>query len=260
MAVSDKDTALPIRSEADGSDERVHSKIVGSPTGVSPATNMAAVDDDKNVHVEMHGNDPAGDDQILRLSEGGALTPDGVYVALTNTKPGNVGVITSTRATAPSDSTQSFRVTGVQGTVNDQVHAMDVALHDESGNPYSDTNPIPVTVLNDEGGDEIKSYKESTIDLVRHGNETQAYTVTAAHTLRLNKVMVSASGKIKAVLKVAGTVVAVKFNSTADTNIEFSFNRSISVAAAAKVEVVITNLDYQAFGVYSTILGLEVVV
>jgi len=254
--MADYDSGLPIRSEIDGSDERVHVKIVDGTT--SPAINQTKVDDDNNLHVEIHGNDPAGDDQVIRTSELGAITPDGIYHSSDNTKPGNIGLISSSRATSPSDSTQDFRLTGVQGSVDDEVHALDVALHDEAGNPYSDTNPMPVTILNDESGDEVVSFDASSVDLARHASETQEYTVTALKVLRLNKIMASASGKIKVELKVAGSVIAVKFNSTANPNVEFSFNKPISVAAGAKVEVVFTNLDYQAFACYSTILGLEV--
>lgn len=255
--MADYDSGLPIRSEVDGADERVHVKIVDGTT--SPAINQTKVDDDNNLHVEIHGNDPAGADKVIRVSEGtGAITPDGVYDGISNTSPGNIGLISSERATNPGDSTQKFRLTGVQGTVNDEVHALDVALHDEAGNPYSDTNPLPVAVLNDETGDEIKIFSQSLADLARHASETQDYTVSALKVLRLNKVMASASGKVKVELKLAGATVAVKFNSTAEPNVEFSFNKPLSVAAAAKVEVVFTNLDYQAFACYSTILGLEV--
>ena len=253
--MSDKDTSLPIRSEADGADAHVLTKICD---GTSPSSNQASVDSDKNLHVEIHGNDPTAADKVVRLSELGAITPDGVYHATDNTKPGNVGVIASSRAASPSDSTQNFRVTGKQGVADNTVHAMDVALHDENGDAYSATNPMPVTISNEEAGVPVTSFKSSTLDLARHASETQDYTVTTAKVLKLYKVMVAASGKIKAELKVAGATVAVKFNSTADTNLEFTFAVPLAVAAADLVEVVATNNDYQAFAVYSTVIGIEV--
>jgi hypothetical protein len=258
--MSDQATGLPVRSEADGTDERVHSKIVGSPTGASPATNQVAVDDDKNAHVEVHGNDPAGTDRTLRLSEAGAVTPDGVYNVSTNTKPGNVGVIAATRAASPSDTEQTQRVTAVtSGTV----HALDVALHDEDGVPYSTSNPLPTTSVDSEGS-EVNNYNTSAA-LAAGASNNHDYTVTAATTLKLSHIWAAASGKMKIQVQTetgvaTGTFTTkfVGFNSTANPNINLPIDENISVAAGVRVRVIRTNNDNQSQDVYSTISGHEI--
>src|SRR5690606_13158800 len=108
---ADYNSGLPIRSEADGADDRVQTKIVDAQ---NPDTQQMKVDTDGNAHAEMHGNDPAGIDRVQRLSELGAVTPDGLYDASDNTKPGNIGLIANTRDVTPSDSTQTERLTSIQ--------------------------------------------------------------------------------------------------------------------------------------------------
>lgn len=261
--MSDYNSGLPIRSEVDGTDERVHSKIVGSPTGASPATNQVAVDNDKNAHVEMHGNDPAGTDRVVRTSEIGALTPDGVYDVANNTKPGNAGVIVHTRAVTPGDAQQNIRATGINSTTNTSVWAQDVAIRDEQGNPFSATNPLPVTSVDSEGT-EVNNYLASVAVAV-NGAVNHDYTVTAATTLKLSNIWASASGKMKIEVQVETGVATgsftsrfVGFNSTANPNIELPIVENIAVAAGVKVRVIRTNKDNQAQDLYSTISGHEI--
>lgn len=254
--MADKDTALPVRSQADGTDERLHCKIVD---GVAfPAVNQTQVDTDNNLHVEMHGNDPSGADKVVRLSEGtGALTPDGVYDGVSNTSPGNVGIIASDRATTPGDSTQKFRLTGVQGTADDAVHALDVALHDEAGNAYGVTNPLPVVVSEVEGGAPIHHPQASVTPLAVNGVENHDYTVNTGKTFKFWQVLASASGKIKVEVFVDGTSKAIYFNSTANANVETTWKIPFTALAAQVVRVQITNRDNQPMDVYSTIIGVE---
>ena len=74
--MADYDSGLPIRSEADGTDERVHVKIVD---GATPSQ-MATVDTDLNVKVGVYG-DRADDgaDVALLLSEEGRANGRGDY-------------------------------------------------------------------------------------------------------------------------------------------------------------------------------------
>ena len=91
------------------------------------------------------------------------------------------------------------------------------------------------------------------------------YTVTAAKTLKLSKIMASASGKIKVEVQIetapaSGTYASkfVKFNSTAEPNLDFDIKELITVPAGTKVRVIITNREPQAQDVYSTISGHEI--
>lgn len=256
----DFNSSLPVRSEADGVDARVQVKVVDA---TNPGTQQMIVDTDSNAHVESHGNDPAGVDRVLRLSELGALTPDGVYDVADNTKPGNVGMIAHTRAATPGDAEQNIRVTGINSSVDADVWAQDVAIRDEQGNPFTPANPFPVTVVDSEGS-EVNNYNTAAA-LAAAGSSNHDYTVTAATTLKLSQVWASASAKLKIQVQVETGVasgvfntVFVGFNSTATPNIEVPIKENISVAAGVKVRVIRTNLDNQPQDVYSTISGHEI--
>lgn len=258
--MADQNTGLPIRSQADGTDERVHVKIVDGTN--SPAVNQVEVDADNNLHVEMHGNDPAGTDRVVRTSELGALTPDGLYDAADNTKPGNTGLIANTRDVAPSDSTQTERLTSIQNGAGD-VRALDISLHDENGEAFTASNPLPVTWVDSEGA-EINNYLTS-VAVAAAASVNHDYTVTAATTLKLSQIWAAASGKMKILVQVETGVASgvftthfAGFNSTANPNIEIPIGENISVAAGVRVRVIRTNLDNQAQDLYSTISGHEI--
>ncbi len=253
--MADYNSSLPVRSEADV-DERLQSKIVDFTT---PAQGMV-VDAQGNAHIEVHGDNPSGSDEVLRLSELGAITPDGVYHATNNTKPGNVGLVAHTRAASPSDAEQGIRVTAVS---NSTIHALDVAVRDESGVPYSSSNPMPVVQVESEG-DEVNDPKAASA-VAAAATDNHDYTVTALKTLILTQIEGSASGKAKFEVFIETGVATnvftskfVKFNSTSEPNISVILKEPISVAAGVRVRVAVTNRDNQAQDLYSTISGHEV--
>ena len=154
--MADYDSGLPIRTEADGTDERVHVKIVD---GTNPAVNQTTVDSDKNLHVEIHGDDEGGVDRVVALSESGNVALDGTHNATTNSNPASSALIAHDRNGASTDRThQDKRVTAVIGEGN--TISLDVALHDENGQNYDADNPLPVT-LEESEGDEINDYQTS---------------------------------------------------------------------------------------------------
>jgi hypothetical protein len=255
--MADQDSGLPIRSESDGADEKVIVKVID---GTNGGSNQMSVDSDKNAHVEVHGNNPAGTDEVLRLSELGAVTPDGVYHATDNSKPGNVGIITSVRDASPSDTTQTQRLTSI---TNGNKRLLDISLHDEDGAVYSTSNPLPVTSVDSEG-DEINNYNTAA-SVAAGGTSNHDYTVTAAKTLKLTQIWAAASGKMKIEVRVetaagAGTFVTrfVGFNSTANPNIHIPLKETITVATGVIVRIIRTNNDNQAQDLYSTISGHEI--
>jgi len=253
--MSDYNSGLPVRTEADGTDERLHAKIVD---GADPTKRMT-VDSDLNAHVEVHGNNPTGGDEVLRLSEIGALTPDGVYDASNNTKPGNSGLIASTRNATPSDTTQTQRITSITNALK---RLLDVSIHDEDGNAFSASNPLPVTSVDSEGV-EVNDYGMDTV--AAGASATHDYTVTALKTLKLSQVWASASGKMKIEIKIETAVASgvyttkyVGFNSTANPNIDVPVKENITVAAGVRVRVIRSNLDKQSQDLYTTIGGHEI--
>lgn len=255
--MADYTSALPVRTEGD-LQEKLQNKIVDF---VDP-TLGAQVDADKNLHVELHGNDPAGTDRVVRLSESGNISEDGFYNVTTNSNPSSGGLIAHVRNAALTIVHQIKRLTAITSSVDTNVTALDVAIRDEQGNPFTAANPLPVTLVDSEGV-EINDYK-TTAAVAKNASVSHAYTVTAAKILKGAQVWVAASGKIKAEVQVETGVatgiftnVFVGFNSTANTNINWDIKEQITVLAGVKFQVKITNLD-AAQDVYSTVCGHEI--
>ena len=259
--MADYDSGLPIRTEADGADERVHTKIVdyADPDGASKQLEVS----EGKAHTRVYGSQPDGTtDQELRLSELGAPNGDGDYDATNNTKPASIGLIAHDRNATPDETHQNVRVTGVtSGTV----HAQDVSLHDENGNPYSGTNPMPVTFEQSEGT-EIHDFDQA-VAIAKDASSNHDYSVADTNVLLLREILCSASGKARFELQIGDgavsetfTTKAVVFNSTANPNAPIVFTDPIVVTGTANtttVRVVKTNLDNQAQDLYSTIVGVE---
>ena len=255
--MADYDSSLPIRSEADGTDERVHVKLVDytDPSGVG---NQAQISEGK-VHVRNHGIDPAGDDVEVLLSEQGHTQSNGDYDAATNTRPSSQGLIASDRDPAPSESTMNLRPTAVPGE-SDKV-ALDVALSHSDGDDITEDNPFPV-YLTDDPGTEVENY--SAASAVAAAATANHDYLTLAEFRSLN-VLCSASGKAKFSLQIETAplsglynTIAVQFNSTANPNCFFQLKKPKPVVLGARIRVAKTNLDNQAQDLYSTINGVEV--
>lgn len=257
--MADYNSALPIRSEADGADERVQTKIVDA---TSPDTQQMEVDSDSNAHVEVHGNNPAGGDEVLRMSELGHAAIDGIYDGTNNTDPSNIAMIGHARDGSPADTQATERITSIEDS-GGTVRALDISLHDEDGEAYSATNPLPVTLEENEG-DEVCDYQTSA-SVASDASVNHDYSVTALKTFVGSQIWVSGSGKLKVEVQLedapaAGTYTTklVGFNSTSNPNIPIALNKICGKqVAGANVRLVITNRDNQPQDVYSTLMGVE---
>ncbi len=260
--MADQDTSLPVRSEADGTDERVQVKIVDA---TSPDSQQAAVDSDSNLHVEAHGNDPGGTDRVLRTSEQGSASVDGIYDVSNNTDPSNVGIIAQQRNASPADTLQTEQLTSIQDS-GGTVRALDISLHDEAGEAYDADNPLPVQIEENEG-DEIHDYSTGSA-VAKDAISNHDYSVANGRTLLLYGVHTSASGKQKVELQIgdgaASEVFATKavaFNSTANPQSNIKFERVpikvVGTSNTTTVRVIRTNKDNQPQDLYSTIIGVE---
>lgn len=136
-------------------------------------------------------------------------------------------------------------------------------LRDEAGNAFSNSNPLPVVMLESEGV-EVNDYKAASA-IAGGANDNHDYTVTAAKTLQLTQIEASASGKLKIEVQIESGVGTntfatkfVKFNSTSDPNVSIILKEPIAVAAGVRVRVIASNRDNQAQDLYSTISGHEV--
>lgn len=253
--MADFDSGFPIRSEADGVSGRVQSKIVDFTTPAQGLTVNAA----GQAHVEVHGDNSTGGDEVLRLSELGHPNADGVYDAANNIDPSGSGVIAHTRAASPVDSNQVKRVTAIS---NGTDHSLDVSLHDGAGLGISSSNPLPV-VFAEGPGAEVHSYTTS-VSVAAAASVDHDYTVSAAVSLFMKQVIASGSGKISIIVKRETAVASgifvnffAGFNSTASPNIQYALSTPLVIATGVRVRVTIKNRDNTAQDVYSTISGVE---
>jgi hypothetical protein len=258
--MADYDSGLPIRTEADGTDERLHSKLVdfADPGGTDKQVQVS----EKLLHNRNFGQDPAGVKVQQRLSQLGETAVDGTYNATDNTNPANIGLVTQERNATAADSRQTMKPTAKRGTVDTDQVSLDISLHDENGNAYTSNNPLPVT-LEESEGDEICNRQIST-SVATDASVNHDYTVTAAKTLLIDGVWASGSGKLKVEVKIetgVGTGVFTNkfdgFNSTSSPNVEIPAKKVLKVAAGVKVRITLTNRDNQTQDLYSTLLGVE---
>lgn len=258
--MSDINSALPIRSEADGSDSRVQVKIVDKS---SPDAQQMTVDADSNAHVENHGNNPAGVDVVQTLTEEGRTTNRGDYNVTTNSKPSSIAQILHARNASPTEVHQTIRHTGINSSVNTSVFAADVAIRDEDGNPFTAANPVPVTVVDSEGA-EINDYNTASA-VAAAAVSNHDYTVTSGKKLELSGIYASGSGRIKIEVMVESAVGSntfatkfVRFTTASALNEFIPIEENIAVAAGVRVRVARTNRDLLAQDLYSTISGHEI--
>ena len=66
----------------------------------------------------------------------------GVYDPAGNIVPDSTGIILHERVPAPGPENQIMRQTAIQNGI---IIAADIALHDHTGAPYTDLNPLPVS-------------------------------------------------------------------------------------------------------------------
>lgn len=255
--MADQKFGQPVRSEQDV-DNRLLVKHVDF---TNPAQGQE-VDTDGNAHTEVHGNDPGGTDRVLRMSEQGSASVDGVYDASNNTDPSQVGLVGMVRNASPADSQQTHRLTGVANGAGD-VRALDVAIRHPDGDPITITKPLAVEI-SESTGDEIVNY-DTTSNVASDASDNHDYTVTALKTLLVDEILCSASGRAKYEVQVetgvgAGTFAtrAVAFGTATGPTVALPFHGRLKVAAGVIIRVIRTNTDKQAQDVYSTIVGREV--
>lgn len=265
MIGNDIESALPIRSKQDV-DERVLVKLVDAadPAGVDKQMEIS----EKKAHIRVFAKDSDGNDKQVLLSQEGHVQSNGDYDASLNKRPSSQGLIAHDRkntAELPAEADQNKRPTAVvyDNGVDETIVALDVAIRDEDGIPYSKTNPLPVSIEESEG-DEIHSHFESAGAVAKNNTDTHEYTVSALKEFELEQWSISASGLMKGTLKIetgVGTGIFVDkdvlFNSTANPNATKSFARPIKIAAGVKVQIVRLQADNQVQGMYSSLNGLE---
>lgn len=250
---------LPIKSNADGLDERVLVKVQDGDLPGGAAETMTV--SEKKAHVRVHGKDSDSADQQVLLSQEGHVQSNGDYDATSNKRPSSQGLIASDRSATPAEATMNQRPTAIPSTDGDNAVAQDVAIRHSDGNHIDEENPL-ATYLAESPADEVDDYQEDT-DVAKDVSANHDYTVTAAKDLKSIEVLCSASALAGFQLQVetavaAGTftTVATNFNSVAKPDCKLRYKKK--VAAGIVVRVVKTNLDNQDNDLFTQITGLEI--
>jgi len=184
-----------VYSDPDGSDGRLQSKDVGAASATlgTAAAFQKIVDSDGNAHDLVHGHDPVGASKVLRTSEQGSASVDGVYDGSNNTDPSQVGLVALQQNASPADSHQTLRLTAKSNGTG-SVRALDIALRDENGEPFTLTNPLPTFQAESEG--EEVNEEDTVNDLAKDASDTQDYSVADGDRFLLKQVAVGGSGDV----------------------------------------------------------------
>lgn len=258
--MADYDSGLPIRSEADGADERVQVKIVDK---TNPDTQQATVDTDSNVKVGVYGDRADnGADVALQLSEEGKANGRGDYEVDDNSEPNSTGLVAGIRSANNLATDQTEFLTSIEDS-GGTVRALDISLHDEAGEAYSGSNPLPVTFEASEGT-EVCDY-DTAAAVAKDATDNHDYTVSGGVSFTGSRIWASASGKMKIEVQLETAAAsgvfntfAVAFNSTSNPNIDLPLDKICGgQVTGAIVRIIRTNLDNQPQDLYSTIVGIE---
>lgn len=258
--MADIEKGIPVRTE-DDADEKIQAKIV-DPNNPSQ---QAEVDADSNLNVEMNGDDPSGSEQRVRTSEQGHISVDGIQDGTNNSDPSNIGMIAHARNATPSDSDQTERVTSVTNG-NGDVRAQDISLHDEAGEPYGASNPLPVSFEESEGT-EVQDFNEAVDVAAAGGTATHEYSVADGDTFLLEQVLADASSRFRLLLEIGDGAStesferkAVRFKKESGDKADLVLTRAIKVVGTSNtttIRVTVQNDDDDdAQSIYTTIVGL----
>jgi hypothetical protein len=253
---TDFDGAAPIRSNADGLDERVLVKIQdGANPGAAGSTVKVS---EEKVHNRPHNKDSDGTDREVLVSQEGHSLTNGDYDGTLNKRPSSQGLIVSDRDASPSESTMNKRPTAVVGE-SDSV-CLDISLKDHLGNAYDEDNPL-ATYLAESPAEEVDDYDDA--DTAVDATSNHDYVVTALKDLKSIEVPCSSSGDAKFELLLETAVasgvyitVATSFTSKHKQDAKLTYKKK--VAAGITVRIAKRNDDNKLQALYSQIQGLEI--
>jgi len=164
-----------------------------------------------------------------------------------------------------TESAGDLEVKIVDGTTTTQKASVDAngavlvkaKLNDESGNPYTTSNPIPVWISDSEGT-ELHSFDQSSS--VAAGATANHSYAPSGTDLKLKQIILSASGKARFEIKYGTTsseaIKIVIFNSTSEPSKIINLSSPATVADGTDTVIVVKkNLESSAQDLYSTIVG-----
>jgi hypothetical protein len=263
--ISDATTSSQkLKVNADGSIDTNTSLPSGTAVEITDGSDTLAVNADGSINAAVTATDLdiralTNADVVTVEDGGGSLTVDGT-VAATQSGTWNIGTVASiTNDVNIADGGNSITVDAVDLDIRDltATDVVSVNLRDDGGTAFSATNPLAVTMVSDQLGDEVVDFNTSA-SVAKDASVNHDYTVTAAKTFLGQNVWVSGSGKLKAQVLVDGAIVFVAFNSTSNPNIDIPMDKIVKAGATEVVRITLTNRDNQAQDLYSTLTGIEV--
>lgn len=265
--MADYNSSLPVRTQNNGD------VVVKVADGTTPSQELAI---DSNGKVTVKLNDGSGNSIG---STSGSLNVDvtNTTIAVTQSTTPWVDNITQiggsniTLGQKTSANSVPVVIASDQSTINVTVatplpagtnNIGKVSIQDSSGNPFSPTNPLFVS-LSDTVGSSVDSYQTS-VALAAGSSVNMDYTVTSGKTFYTRQVIAAGSGKIKLVVQYETGVATgvfntfwVGFNSTSNPNILIPTPTDKTQIAGARIRLVLTNSDVASQDVYSTLSGTE---
>lgn len=125
-----------------------------------------------NVHSSVRIGD--GENEVIINEDGSINTITNGVHDLSNPVPSSTGIIAHQRNISPTSIDQTLRPTGI---INGDVQALDIAIRDEDGVPFSNTNPMPVEVFSNIRQMILASAdRQSTITYADFGTKNQRVT------------------------------------------------------------------------------------
>ena len=244
--VSIDDGGNVISVDDGGASLTVDGTVAATQSGTWNITTLTGITNDVNI---------ADGGNVISVDDGGgSLTIDGT-VGISGTVVVSATNLDIRDLTSASDSVEILQDThdDLNANANIQVGNTDV----------SSANPVPVVIQdNVASSTEVQDYQTTADVLKTTGTTTHTYTVTAAKTLIIDSISISASGKTFWEVKVgpSGSEVTVRkgFTSASSPDKDWVVNGKIEVAATHKVLIIINNEDNGYMDVFSTLIGNEV--
>lgn len=198
-----------------------------------------------------------GQQAALQLTVAGALKVD----ATATVQPVS-GTITANQGTAGA-SPWAQNLTQISGASPSATNALPTQLS-TAGAFVSASNPLPV-IIDPMGAGTPKNLYTDSAAVAVGATATQSSTAAGTLGLYVQQVLVSASGKFKAIVQIETgvatgvfNIIFAAFNSTASPTFKISLPNNTLVATGARIQVLMTNNDLAAQDLYSTISGFQI--
>jgi hypothetical protein len=164
-----------------------------------------------------------------------------------------VGTWTVQQGSAP----WSQNITEVLGAAPSATNALATQIA-TAGAYVSASNPLPVKIESPTAAGTPENYYTDSSSIAVGSTATQSTTAAGATGLYLQQIVVSGSGKFKAVVSIGGTPYFAVFNSTAQPSVVIPVPNQTLVPTGTVIAVAMTNLDLAAQDLYSTISGYQI--